>query len=258
MSGASWDEDEQGCPPDYFTGRIDYTSRNGRQTHRYVLDGSKVEGVTTILKEGMPRPQALQRWDRTQVAKAAVSQRNYWKHMEDDEAVQHLQKQSEETLSEAANRGSTIHEYAQAFAETGELPSNVPAHLAARAAAFEEFVTLWHPRFLVVERVVFNPLHGYAGTLDAIVVLPTLGNTLLDYKTAKNAYGEIDDATDVRYALPRIDSTAVVLLGDDGCRVVPVAAGREQFQVFLGAKRLAAFSKTSRSLVGKPLAPPVD
>lgn len=257
--------------PEFFTGRVDYTTRNGRESHYYLLDGEKVEGVTSIIKGGTPRPEALQRWDRAQGAQAAVDQKRIWSKMEPEAAVKFIASRSDETLHEAANRGTTVHGWADVFATTGALPSDVPDHLAGRAEAFETFVQTWCPEYLLVEKVVFNNLHLYAGTLDAVCVLPGLGNTLIDYKTAKRVYQEnalqlaayryatfwIGDDDGVRYGLPRIDVCAVVLLNDDGTHsVTPVTAGRMEFATFLKAKALYEFSRFGKTVVGRPLPTP--
>ena len=272
----TWDQDEQGEPPAHFTGRVEYTTRPwrgrpGRQAHYYMLDGEQVTGVTTILDEGLPTGKGLMIWKQNQIAEAAVKERKFWQRMDDADAVRHLANRPEETADQAANRGTEVHAWAEEFAETGALPVDVPEHLEGRARALEAFLTSWRPRFLLSEKVLFNNLHLYAGTFDAIAELPGLGNTIVDYKTAKKVYPKnalqlaayryagfwiAEDGT--RFALPRIDSAVVVLLHDDGKYAVqPVQAGRREFTVFLKVKAIAEFEKFGNQIIGRPLPPPV-
>ena len=265
-----WDRDEQGDPPAHFTGRIDYKTRGGHSSHFYTLDGEKVDGVTTIVKQGMPRPEGLQRWDRQQVARSAVDQASFIAKMDKGEAEKHLVDQPNRELNKAAARGTTVHGWADAFAETGELPAlEADDPLAGYAHSLERFLLDWQPRFLLNEVTVFNSFHLYAGTLDAIAELPGLGHCLIDYKTSKRAYGEhalqlsayryatfYIDEDETRFALPRIDSCAIVLINDDGYRIVPVQADRAAFAVFLRAKAMVAHGKNEKNLVGAPLTAP--
>jgi len=270
-----WDEDTQGEPPAFFTGRVDFTTkpwrgRPGRRSHRYLLDGEQVTGVTSILEDGMPTPKGLAIWKQNEQARLAVQERKFWQRMPEEEAVKHVASRTDEQLDQAANRGTEVHAWAEEFAETGALPTEVPEHLEGRARALEAFLTSWRPEFLLSEKTVFNGLHLYAGTLDAVMVLPGLGNTLVDFKTAKRVYSKnalqaaayryagfwiAEDGT--RVALPRIDSTAIVLLNDDGTfSVTPVRAGRAEFSVFLKVKAIAEFEKVGNQVIGRPLPAP--
>ncbi len=273
--GLTWDQDVDGPPPEHFTGRVDFTTRPwrgrpGRRSHRYLLDGEQVTGVTSILEDGMPTPKGLAIWKQNEQARLAVQERKFWQRMPEDEAVRHVASRTEEVADQAANRGTEVHAWAEEFAETGALPIEVPEHLEGRARALENFLTSWCPRILLSEKVVFSGLHLYAGTLDAIMELPGLGNTLCDYKTAKRVYSKNalqlaayrfagfwigEDGT--RYALPRIDNCAVILLNDDGTfSVTPVRAGRPELAVFLKAKAIAEWEQYGNQVVGKPLPAP--
>ena len=265
----TWNKDSQGDPPDHFTGRVDYATRSGHISHFYLYQGQQVDGVTSIVKGGLPTPKGLQIFKERQIAQAAIDQRAFISRMEPDKAVKHLQGHGERELNKASARGTTVHDWAEQFALTGELPVLEDNHpLAGRLESLRSFLLDWQPRFVLTEVVVFNNYHLYAGTLDAIVQVDGC-NWLIDYKTSARAQPEHAlQLSAYRYAsvyqagvddfrgLPRIDDTAIVLLGENGYEVRPVVADRQTFGVFLRAKSIFDFQKHASSLVGRKLPTP--
>lgn len=260
---------EMGPVPADFTGRVEYKLRNGRDSHYYALDGAELDGVTSIIKGGMPCADGLERWKTRQMAAQAADQATFISKMSKDAAVKHLNSVPDRNLQAAADRGTAVHAMAEAFAVDGELP-DTDGPLGAYATNLMRFFLEWEPEFIMTEEVVFHEEHLYAGTMDAIVILPELGVTILDYKTSKRA--QIDHALqlaayryssfaltddDVRSGLPPIESAAVVLINEDRYQVIPVDAGVLTYDAFLRAQQQYRFVKQANSLLGRPLDSPL-
>ncbi|MYT56916.1 hypothetical protein GTW29_09285 [Streptomyces sp. SID7834] len=160
----------------------------------------------------------------------------------------------------ASDLGTRVHHRAHAIVIGSPYPADPEVEPYARQLA--RFFRLWRIDFErdveAVETTVLNRRHGYAGTGDLWVWLPTGPHGrrqlwLIDYKTsakkpATTIYSEqpyqlaayrhapvalLPDDTDIE--APRPTRTAVLNLRPRGFRLIELPSGREVFRAFLGA-----------------------
>ncbi len=162
-----------------------------RKRYYDLHDGTKLPSVTTILSTALNKP-ALPGWAAKVVAEEAMANLPQIVRMsrtDRDGAVKFLKGRPYAQRDEAADAGTKAHDLAECYV-LGK-PYEVPApdtDLGRTLAQFVKFLEEWKPQFEATEAVVANVTHGWAGTLDAIARIPSLGNRLLviDYKTSKS------------------------------------------------------------------------
>lgn len=161
----------------------------------YATPAGRFMSVTTILSNGIPKP-ALMHWAAFEAAQCAVDNVpaliKARGQAARDEIRQWIQRAAERKRDTAANLGTTVH----GFLEAQILGEPTPAFTDEQIPfieAFARFLDTWQPEFEASELTVANPEHGYAGTLDAIARIPSLGPDLLmvDWKTGKSIYPEV-------------------------------------------------------------------
>lgn len=250
----------------------------GKSGHRYVVDGKDYagRGVTTLLGAGFPKP-AIPRWAAREVADAAVYERHVWLPMLDagrtEAALDYLRGTPWTRSREAAARGTDVHHLAARLAQGEEV--EVDDRTEAMVDAYLAWRADWRPTDELVEVMVINRRHHYAGTLDFLGLLhglapdgtpqdPNAGlppaKALLDVKTgARDVYpesalqlaayrnaetmlpggeGNLDDER----AVPAVDFTGVLWLHDDGTYdLIPVDTGPKVFRCFLYVAEVAGF-----------------
>jgi hypothetical protein len=150
--------------------------------------------VTTILENGIPKL-ALKHWAAWEAAKCAVDSVPQLVKARGEEAraelTQWIKQASDRKSDKAKNLGSAIH----GFLEAQILGQPTPDYTDEQKPfidGFARFLDDWQPQFEATELTVANPDHRYAGTLDAILRIPLLGDGLgvLDYKTGKAVWSE--------------------------------------------------------------------
>jgi hypothetical protein len=243
---------------------------NHGRGHRYLLDGAECDGVTTILRDGVPKA-ALVKWASRTTAGYAL---DHWAELSElgvSERLRRLEGAPWADRDSAAVRGTQVHALAQRLAhgETVDVPEPLVGHVDAYLA----FVRDWAPRELLVEAVIGNRQRRYMGTLDLVAELPRLGTWIIDWKTtASGVYPESAlQLAAYRFAefylgadgqelpLPAIDAAGVVWLRADGYDLIPVDAGPETFRRFLYAQQVAAFVRADRArFVGEAMLPPAQ
>ncbi|HEY7037171.1 MAG TPA: hypothetical protein VH482_37970 [Thermomicrobiales bacterium] len=236
--------------------------------HSYELDGRPVDGVTSILSNGVPKP-ALINWAANETAAYAV---NHWDELGQREVAERLRTLERARFigrDSAAVRGTEIHRLAHRLA-AGELV-DVPDPLIGHVDAYLTFVEEWQPEEIVVEAVVGNRAWNYMGTLDLLARLGDGRLWLLDWKTGTSgvwpeaalqlaAYRYAEFFLDVdgrEQPLPEVEEAGCVWLRADGYDVVPVDTSPETFRTFLYAAQVARFVKSPRTVFVWPaLSPP--
>lgn len=149
-------------------------------------DGIVCESVTSIIHT--LHSMGLEIWKLKGVARCAIRRAETLSTMSEDEAIKWAIKQAnwpkDHELSDA-ECGSEVHKALELEVIGAE------AHTPHPEA--EPFVKQWRswletvrPTFEAVECTVFDPTYLYAGTLDAIAVIPNVGRFLIDYKTTRN------------------------------------------------------------------------
>jgi hypothetical protein len=169
---------------------------------------------------------------------------------------------------EAKDRGKQVHHIVEQIALMNGAEPDYDPELAPFVAQYQRFRADYAPRYALSEAVVFNRTHGYAGTLDAHIVLD--GSTrkatkllermrltaparlLLDAKTTAKDRSTIypDWALQLapyRFAegwllpdkteqpLPPVDGAVVLSLRPNGYTLRPVVADETTFAAFLAA-----------------------
>lgn len=243
--------------------------RNYGNGHGYVdADNRKVPGVTSILREGVPKP-GLVPWSANITAAYAVDNWAELSTLTPAARLYRLQKAWRDELAAAALKGTLVHAYLPPLL-AGEAVE-VPDHLSGYVASLVRFLDEWQVQAVLVEATVASYTHGYSGTLDLVADLTDpygFGETerwLIDGKTGSRVYGDVAlQLGGYRYAdvwtdadgdspMPAVERTGVLHIREDGYDLVPVDAGPDQFEAFLVAKRMAEFRESADELVGDPL-----
>lgn len=239
------------------------TSTPMGRTYRWA--GETFDSVTTILGGGVPKP-ALKAWGEKMVATAAVTKRELWDGMSTEEAIDFLKRAPFRDTEAAAIKGTTVHEWAEQYA-LGSLVTleSLPEAQQGYGRSFIRFIADFQPTWEMSEASVYSREHGYAGTLDALLRISTMGDGLglVDYKTTRSgifpetalqlaAYRHAEfvglpDGTEL--AMPPVDWCAALWLTPTGYHLIPVDAGPLAFEYFLAAQRVRDFTTT----VGKTL-----
>jgi len=245
-----------------FTGR-----KNHGRGHTYYIDGAKVDGVTTIINKGLPKP-ALVKWAASTAAAAAVDRWDELAQLDVSQRLKILTDAPNAARDTAGVRGTRIHALADKLAHGQQVP--VPDELAGHVEACVKFLDDWDVEEIWTESPVFSRQWQYAGTLDLIAKVA--GKTwLLDWKTSRSgAFGDTAfQLAAYRYAefsldddgaecpLPPIDECGVVWLRADGYDLYPYHADPGVFRQFLYIQQCARAADDCRDYRGDALLPPV-
>lgn len=247
--------------------RIEYPNH-----HRYKIDGKWAIGVTTALK-GIPKD-ALKYWAAKLVATHVVE--NIWdvKRMLDSggpgPTIHFLKELPKQKRDDAAVRGTDVHRLAEQYIK-GE-PIEVADHLEPYVRGYADYIADWNPTTIHEELVVASREHGYAGTLDSIQDIPSLGRALVDYKTSNYVFGEhalqvaayrhaevyIDDDGN-EHPMIQVDRTFVLHIKPHDYELIPVETGDGVLRKYLAAQSNYlenVQSKKLDKLIGLPILPP--
>jgi hypothetical protein len=230
---------------------------NRGRGHSYLLDGAPVDGVTTCLGEGYPKP-GLIGWAFDTASQYAVDHWDELAELGPGSRLARIQKARYAARDEAAVRGTAVHELAQRLQAGEEI--DVPEHLIGHVDAYLTFVHDWQPVELLVEAPVFSREFRYAGTVDLVADLADGRRWLLDWKTSKGEpYPEVAlQLAAYRYSeftlngdnsetpMPRVDRCGVVWLRADGYDLIPVDAGIDAFVAFGHVQQVAQFRADPR------------
>lgn len=259
------------------TGRIDTAN-----SHWYKMDGERVDGVTTILGNGIPRP-ALVGWaaksiaefvgeritidphagtvDATALARdlAAIGRENRYSKWPNDGSVSRLA--FIETLKgvhwqdrdRAAKRGTEVHGLAERIAQGEEV--DVPEELIGHVDSYIRFLDEWQVHPVIVEGVCGHRKHRWMGTFDLVADLHG-ERWLLDLKTTRSGiYGETAlqlaayrhaefylDTEGNEHPMPAVERVGAVWCRADGYDLIPVEAGPDVYRMFQYAQMVARFT----------------
>src|SRR5690606_5155939 len=140
--------------------------------HWYKLDGVKVDGVTTLISQGLPKP-ALMYWAARCVAEYVADNLDAVNAMAEagrDALVAALREVPWAQRDAAAVRGTEVHALAERLIHGEEV--EVPEHLAGHVESYVRFLDEWKPDPVIVEAPVGSRRWRYAGTVDMVVRLP--------------------------------------------------------------------------------------
>lgn len=244
-----------------FTGR-----RNHGRGHSYWIDGAKVDGVTTIISNGLPKT-ALVKWAAETAAGYAVDNWDDLAAQPPSERLKRISKAHDAARSAAAVRGTQVHALAERLAAGDEV--TVPDELAGHVESCVRFLDEWDVRPLYSETAVLSAKWRYGGSFDLIADLADGKRYLLDWKTNKSgpfgdtafqlaAYRYADFCLlDGPVAVPEVDACAVVWLRADGYDLHPYEAGPDVFRQFLYIQQCARAAAGCRDYRMDALLPPV-
>lgn len=243
-----------------------------RRGHTYKLDGAKVDGVTSILSAGLPKP-ALLPWGIKSVAEYAADHLDRLVEMQSmgrGAIVSALKQAPYADRDAAAKRGTEVHALAEKLVH-GE-PVDVPDELAGHVRACVNFLDDWQVQPVSVERPVASRQWKYMGTYDLVADVVGGRRPIIDYKTSRSGiyaetvlqlaayrYAEVylhPDGDERPVAELGIDSALAVWLRPDGYSVYELPANDRAFRDFLHVRWIAQWMNGSRDLCGDPVPVP--
>lgn len=246
------------------TRRIDYRSGG----HGYQLDGQRVDGVTSILYNGIPKQQLVE-WAARIAATYAVDNWERLTGMERDEAIPLIAGAPGRDKDRNARRGTEVHELAVGLLHGAEV--DVPEELQGHVDSYIKFLGDWDVEPVLVETIVGSRAHQWMGTLDAVGDFNDGLRRLYDIKTTRsgifpettlqvaayrNAEFYLDDQGNEQPMIP-VDTCAAIWVRADGYDLIPLDAGPHAYRMFRHAQQIALWQKQlGKASVGDALLPP--
>jgi hypothetical protein len=246
-------------------------SINRGRGHSYELDGEKVQGVTTVLNNGVPK-NALTNWAARVAGEYAIDNWEALAELPPSDRLEQIRTAPDRARSQAGERGSEVHRLVQRYLAGEEVTA--PDDLAGHFDAGVLFEQEWRPVEVAVEFAVFARANdwgrprAYGGRSDLLARLADGNLWLLDWKTALKgvfpdnalqlaAYrhadfyivdGNLDEAGQfVEHPMPFADRCGIVWLrGDGSYELVPLEADDRAYAIFVAAQEVAAFTKSER------------
>lgn len=231
--------------------------------------GQRVQGVTTIIGDGVPKP-ALINWAANATAEAAINDWDRLGGLKPAARLKELQGARYAEKDAAARRGTEVHAAAEKLlaGQAVQVPEEIAGHVESYARFLDEFkVDPVHVEFSCISYKC-----GYAGTADlcAWVQLPERGRSLLlmDLKTTRSGifgetalqlaayrYADVWAVDNQEFPPEQVEHCAGIHVRADGYDLVPVEAGEQEHKDFLYAMRVGMFSARSRDLIGPSIMP---
>lgn len=219
--------------------------------HWYKLDGDKVDGVTKILGDGVPKP-ALVNWAGNITASYAVDNWADLSEKKPSERLEILKKSRWAERDEAANKGTLVHGFAERIARGEEV--DVPDYLIGHVDSYIAFLDDFDPTIELLEVTVVSRRYRYMGTLDMICTIDG-DRWLIDIKTSRSgifketalqlaAYGHAESyigPDNEEHPMPQVDRYAGLWVRSDGYDLIPTDSGDLTFRQFLYIQQTARF-----------------
>ena len=248
-------------------------NKGGGRFYADDLTGTTAPSVTSIT--GCLPKKALQFWSAKMVAQCAVEEFGTLASMvstgNPTGAIDYLKRAPGRSSGVAAKTGSDVHLLCERIGR-GEDP-RVHPDLVGFTDNYRKFIREFEVKFLEVEVTAWSDTHGYAGTLDSIVMLDD-EVVILDIKTGASgiwpdvalqlcAYARADcllAPNGERRPLPQIDAAAALHLRPDGYSLIPIRIGDDVFDTFLALKEIASWEReVSKTVIGKsPVTPSTE
>ncbi len=235
-------------------------------------DGHRIPGVTTILGGGIPKPNLIN-WAANATAEGAVNDWDNLTTLPPAARLKALQGIRYETNNAAKNKGTAIHGYAEKLVQ-GQQVTGIPDELRPYTEAYVRFIDEWALDPILIEVVVVNYSHGWAGTLDLIAEITTPAGEretwLLDIKTGEKgifpetalqlaAYRNAEffvDNDGNEQPMITVDNTGAIHVTADDAVLVPTVSEAAQYIQFRHAKKVYEFEQDSSGLILPPLLQP--
>lgn len=251
----------------------EFRRRNYGRGHAYYLGDRKLDGVTTLINGGLPKP-ALVGWAGRTVAEKAVNEWDTLAELPVATRLAKLVKAPDEARNSAGVKGTRIHALADKLAHGEKV--DVPDGLAGHVESCVRFLDAYDVRTVHSERPCFHEKYLYGGTFDLRAELDSgegfgVEDWMLDWKTsASGAYGdtafqlagygfsthfELPDGTIAPMTRPK--RYGVVWLRADGFDLYPYHVNESVFREFLYIQQVAGAASRSRDYKGDALTLPV-
>ncbi|MHB8511457.1 MAG: hypothetical protein ACYDCC_04700 [Actinomycetota bacterium] len=245
------------------------TAELGMGGRVYKLEEKTLISSTTAIQWGLGAPH-LHEWFARIGAEIMLDSLELLQTMDRARAMRHLASIPFKIRDRAAESGTIVHAAIEAHVEGKEQLFDLPPKQQRIVRNFHRFVLDWNPEFLLVETTVYAPDYGYAGTLDAIIRAEGLGTIIVDYKTGRHLQVEaalqqasyryaqfyLDEHGD-KHSIPAVDGAALLHITEQGYELVPVAAGKREWEEFLGCLQTARWrTGVGERAIGKALIPP--
>jgi hypothetical protein len=250
--------------------------RVDRGRYHYYTDANnqRIPGVTTILDKGIPKPQLIT-WAANATAEGAIDNWDSLSDLPVAARLKALQNIRYEVTNTAKNKGTLIHGLADQIVQ-GQQVGDIPDNLRPYLENYVAFIDAWKLDPILVEVVIVNYTHGYAGTLDLIADITGISGErerwLLDIKTGeKGIYAEtalqlaayraaeyyVDQNGDEQPMIGVEHCGAIHLTADDAL-LVPTVSDHEQLLMFRIAGKVADYDNDKDGLVLPPIRPPAS
>lgn len=224
------------------------------KSHRYKLDGEWVQGVTTLIKGGLPS-EALKFWASKAVAEYVADHREQVFNLYEMgrlPMVGALKEVPWQFRDTAAIKGTEVHDFAERIANGEEV--DVPSHLTGHVESCIQFLDDYQIEPTLVEQTVGNREHRYAGKLDLIA-----NDAIWDYKTSRSgiypeaafqesayAFAEFYGESGDEHPMPKVERAYGVHIRTDGYDVFPLEFGEHVFREFLAIAEVARIAKRAK------------
>ena len=232
---------------------------SGAKGRFYNWEGDSFISVTNALQNGVPKP-ALTYWAAKMVAEYVAEE---WVEtvemqakLDTVEFISLLKNKPWRARDKAADMGSLVHDIAEDYSATGNLPdvATLEPKVRKRVAQYLNFLEVVAPDFFAIEGVVFNRTFAYAGAFDMIIDIDhdgIKGRYIVDIKTGKGVYAEaalqqtayrmgefIAVGTD-EVPMPEVDGAMILHLQDTQWKLVPVVTDQSSWFAFRAALHVA-------------------
>jgi hypothetical protein len=258
---------------------VTITRRNYGKGHSYYVDGTKFDGVTTLIKDGVPKP-ALVYWSAKSVAEYVADNLDQVAGMAGmgrGSIVAALKEVPWTARDTAAAKGTEVHTLAEQVIRGEQV--EVPEHLAGFVESAVRFLDEWKVEEFAVEATVAHRRWRYAGTADLFAAGTRPGTTtpiraVWDWKTAASgiwpetalqlaAYRHAEvyvDQDGAEQSLPDLNLTAGygVWLRADGYDVIPADTSEQVFKAFQHIAYVARQLKDAKSWLGPAIQPALE
>jgi hypothetical protein len=235
--------------------------------HTYRLDGEKVDGVTTVLGNGIPKA-ALVPWAGKVCAEVVRDKWDALGEMAPDERFDFVRGAPSRDRDRGARRGTEVHGYAAMILAGNQV--DVPDELVGHVDAYLKFLGDFDVQAILIEAVLGNRTHRWMGTLDLVADLNDGLRWLLDIKTTRSgifpetavqlaAYRNAEfylDAAGAEIPMPAVQRVGAIWVRGDGYDLIPVDAGPDVYRVFRHAQAISKWQTvTSKTAVGDAIQP---
>jgi len=217
-------------------------------SHSYRLDGEHVQGVTTLIKEGLPTP-ALVGWGINKVARYGADHlEELWgmRNMGPEAIYESLRQAPYTERNSAGVRGTLLHTWAEKLMRREKV--EVPRTLMPWVQSMIDYLDDFKPQSVLSECAVASRRWRYAGTLDDVSDFPDGERRVVDYKSGNRIYSDValQLAAYRNAEIYRVGSEPERRMADlgiseegyavhirpEGYEVHPVYVGEEAFQAF--------------------------